>query len=332
MEFITSPPATGTTACLAQSAITQMPRREIGGDPATITLRASTPWGGTEIVEAAQTAGFEWENVPSPSGDLVLREPLDGSIFCRIDSMQFADLKAATGACTKVKLVLPFHTIKGSEHRPAACMGFVDRVHFAVQVMAEKLSASVVDADGDPMRAAVWQSLRWHVDAVLSEADAAREDREGLNGPKAQKDSLPAEPWRTQVHALVEHVEPLIDAARQLAHGDGNKPFARELLWQVSELMEAMAGVLSTGEPDEVYGDVILPAQALIIGAQHMRDTHPRITAVLQHASDALDLVASVLEEASLSRAQAHRRTGAVSTALQPVADGNEPVLDAVMQ
>lgn len=98
--------------------------------------------------------------------------------------------------------------------------------------------------------------------------------------------------WRAQVFELVKRALDVLrdedeDLQSMTMEGE-NGCFAFELIFGARRLLESNAGMLWTGSAGDYYGDVIVPALAMVLGAQGMKDTHRALPAMLEPAVAAL--------------------------------------------
>lgn len=219
-----------------------------------LTLRGRTAqWGGTEIIAAAQAAGFDWGS----NRDLVLLEPRNGSRIGRIDTKQFADFHAAMGQRTSVEVTLDPHDIEGDADHPAASLGVLERLHFAVHALAGQLDADIVDANGQPIAPAAWLAIREQVDQTLACVDAEMKSDTALDQRAGDAPGTTRTLGERRAGWVFSTIQEQIEAVRDLctciiADGTENWDFtilkvvaARELCSQIGALADI--GIIDVG-------------------------------------------------------------------------------------
>lgn len=116
--------------------------------------------------------------------------------------------------------------------------------------------------------------------------------------PLAGDSSVPS--WRAVVADLVDQVERLMGAAAHMdLDSSQNGAFARGLLYEAQQIFDRHAAILHTGDPDDYYGECIMPVQYRIVGARHMPETATGMDTVLDLAVGHLERISRVLDDAS---------------------------------
>lgn len=108
--------------------------------------------------------------------------------------------------------------------------------------------------------------------------------------------------WRVQVSGLIQHArEVMRETEERLELQTGNGPYAFQLLYEAERLFDRNSDLLRTALADDYYGDVLLPAQAMIMGARDMSDTHRALSVMLEPAVAALAKAAEILDVAEVA-------------------------------
>lgn len=111
----------------------------------------------------------------------------------------------------------------------------------------------------------------------------------------------PPKTWRAQVGALLARAEEvMLDTKDRLLEDAccARGTYVRTLIGESVDLCGRDADVLLCGAPMDYYGWVVLPAVAMLTGAQAMNDVHPQLGGALQPAIDALEEAALILDQA----------------------------------
>lgn len=100
----------------------------------------------------------------------------------------------------------------------------------------------------------------------------------------AADDSLP------QLRELIKSAQDVLhDQTLEEVIGDeGNGCYAWQLIFEARSLLEEHSNGLLTGVADNYYGDAILPALAMLLGARDMKGNHRALPAMLEPAIAAL--------------------------------------------
>jgi hypothetical protein len=121
--------------------------------------------------------------------------------------------------------------------------------------------------------------------------------------------------WRAQVATLLASAQYAMQEAMGVESDEGNGPYAYQLIADAHSLIEASAVKLQ-GKPNDYYGAVILPVQAMLMGARDMSDSHRAIPAMLEPAIVALEEAAHILDVAEV-----HDRGERATRTAQPLAN-----------
>ncbi|NML43520.1 hypothetical protein HHL11_07155 [Ramlibacter sp. G-1-2-2] len=133
--------------------------------------------------------------------------------------------------------------------------------------------------------------------AYVGGPDTKYLDEEAEELPAAQPS---ANAWSADVAPLIDRAESAMGEAFHIEPRSSNDAFARQLVHDAQKVLDAGTTLLKIGNADDYYGEIVLPAQAMILGARFMPDTHPGLGATLQPALDAFAAAAKILDQAQL--------------------------------
>ncbi|MDP3761532.1 MAG: hypothetical protein Q8R01_13550 [Ramlibacter sp.] len=111
--------------------------------------------------------------------------------------------------------------------------------------------------------------------------------------------------WRARVGDLVVQAEDVMLEVKDVLLNDTmarHGTYAKQLIGDALSLLGDKADTLQRSDPSQCYGCVVLPAVAMLVGAQSMENVSPSLYSALQPAVAALEEAGRILDEAGLAQ------------------------------